>query len=169
MFANISMPLQGGDAAQAARDLSQEIRDQIRAAQQEARAAQKGQLAVPPNPPIGTTPVVQIPFDPNRSTVPRQAVGLSIAFFLTVAVILLGLPIARAIARRLDRTIAAPRVAPEISNQLNQLSQAVDAIALEVERISEGQRFTTRLLAEQQNNAQRTVLGPASGGTPAGS
>lgn len=30
-----------------------------------------------------------------------------------------------------------------------QLERAIDAIALEVERISEGQRFTTRLLAER--------------------
>ena len=33
-----------------------------------------------------------------------------------------------------------------------QLGQALDAIALEVERISEGQRFTTRLLSERRDN-----------------
>lgn len=33
--------------------------------------------------------------------------------------------------------------------RLSRLEQAVDAIALEVERISEGQRFTTKLLSEQ--------------------
>jgi hypothetical protein len=33
--------------------------------------------------------------------------------------------------------------------RLARIEQAVDAIALEVERISEGQRFTTRLLSEQ--------------------
>ena len=39
-------------------------------------------------------------------------------------------------------------------SRLSRLEQAVDAIALEVERISEGQRFTTKLLTEQtrQNN-----------------
>lgn len=37
----------------------------------------------------------------------------------------------------------------EIRDGLGQLQQAVDAIAVEVERLSEGQRFTTRLLAEQ--------------------
>jgi hypothetical protein len=35
-----------------------------------------------------------------------------------------------------------------IEERLNQLTNAVDAIAVEVERISEGQRFTTKLLAE---------------------
>jgi hypothetical protein len=32
---------------------------------------------------------------------------------------------------------------------LGQLQQAVDAIAIEVERLSEGQRFTTKLLGER--------------------
>ncbi|MGH7646917.1 MAG: hypothetical protein ACREND_02285 [Gemmatimonadaceae bacterium] len=34
-------------------------------------------------------------------------------------------------------------------NRLQHLEQAVDAIAVEIERISEGQRFTTKLLAQQ--------------------
>jgi hypothetical protein len=33
-------------------------------------------------------------------------------------------------------------------DRLGHLQQAVDAIAIEVERLSEGQRFTTKLLAE---------------------
>jgi hypothetical protein len=37
----------------------------------------------------------------------------------------------------------------EIRDGIAQLQQAVDVIALEVERLSEGQRFTTRLLSEQ--------------------
>ncbi len=37
-------------------------------------------------------------------------------------------------------------------NRLQHLEQAVDAIALEVERISEGQRFTTKLLADRQGD-----------------
>ena len=43
--------------------------------------------------------------------------------------------------------------------RLSRLEQAVDAIALEIERISEGQRFTTRLLSDQarQANAAREL------------
>ena len=37
----------------------------------------------------------------------------------------------------------------EIAHRLARLEQAVDATALEVERISEGQRFTTKLLSER--------------------
>jgi hypothetical protein len=37
----------------------------------------------------------------------------------------------------------------EIAQRLGRLEQAVDATAIEVERIAEGQRFTTKLLAER--------------------
>ena len=36
-----------------------------------------------------------------------------------------------------------------LSAQIEQLQGSLDAVALEVERISEGQRFTTKLLAER--------------------
>lgn len=39
--------------------------------------------------------------------------------------------------------------------RLSRLEQAVDAIAVEVERISEGQRFTTKLLSEQARQNSR--------------
>ena len=37
----------------------------------------------------------------------------------------------------------------ELNERLARIEQAVDAIAVEAERISEGQRFTTRLLSEK--------------------
>ncbi len=50
------------------------------------------------------------------------------------------------VVRRAKRAAAQPRVPDD---RLQRLEQAVDAIAIEVERISEGQRFTTKLLAER--------------------
>jgi hypothetical protein len=45
--------------------------------------------------------------------------------------------------------LSIPEVDPnELRDGMRQLQQAVDAIAIEVERLSEGQRFTTKLLAE---------------------
>ncbi|MEO7083338.1 MAG: hypothetical protein ABI442_05910 [Gemmatimonadaceae bacterium] len=44
----------------------------------------------------------------------------------------------------------------QIAERLARLENAVDSTALEVERISEGQRFTTKLLAE------RSLAGPRS-------
>jgi outer membrane murein-binding lipoprotein Lpp len=82
---------------------------------------------------------------------------ISIAFFIMVAVIIIGLPLARAVSRRMDRKSAGDQIPGELSAQLAQLNQSVDAIALEVERISEGQRFTARLLSEQREAARPTL------------
>lgn len=60
------------------------------------------------------------------------------------------------------RRIAPSRLAvtlEEISERLARLEQAADATALEVERISEGQRFTTKLLAERATADTRVELG----------
>jgi hypothetical protein len=100
---------------------------------------------------------ITIPPHAFDNTIPPQAVDMTVAFFLTVAVIIIGLPLARAFARRLDRRGGTAQVSNEVSSQLAHLNQAVDAIALEVERISEGQRFTTRLLSEQRDAARQTL------------
>jgi len=44
---------------------------------------------------------------------------------------------------------APDRRLAEIESRLERLQQAVDSIAIETERISEGQRFTTRLLTDR--------------------
>lgn len=72
-----------------------------------------------------------------------------IVFFVSVAVMCIGFPIARAFARRIDRDAAAPRIPQDVTARLERMEQSIDAIAVEVERISEGQRFTTRLLSER--------------------
>jgi hypothetical protein len=55
------------------------------------------------------------------------------------------------------KSSTAAQIPGEVTAQLTHLSQAVDAIALEVERISEGQRFATRLLSEQRDAARQTL------------
>jgi hypothetical protein len=49
------------------------------------------------------------------------------------------------------RAVAAMRREPQVgaSAQLDEVRNALDSIAVEIERISEGQRFTTRLVAER--------------------
>ena len=39
---------------------------------------------------------------------------------------------------------------PEVSARLTRVEQIVEATAIEIERISEGQRFTTKLLSEKK-------------------
>jgi hypothetical protein len=53
----------------------------------------------------------------------------------------------RAARAAAQEVLASTNVA--LDRNLGELTQAVDAIALEVERLSEGQRFTARLLSER--------------------
>jgi hypothetical protein len=69
--------------------------------------------------------------------------------FLAVA-IFLGGPIARAIARRLEGRGKTAPASPQDSERFERMEQAVDAIAIEVERISENQRYSTRLMSEMR-------------------
>jgi hypothetical protein len=51
--------------------------------------------------------------------------------------------------RRLEIRDRARTGAGEMDDRLLRIEQAVDAIAIEVERVSEAQRFTTKMLAER--------------------
>jgi hypothetical protein len=80
---------------------------------------------------------------------PGQITGISIVGIIGTTCI--ALPITIALARRIWRSgsrRAAAAVAPESAERMERLEQAVDAIAIEIERVSEGQRYVTRLLTE---------------------
>ena len=143
---------------QQARELTQnQVRKAVREAVAQAQGA--GRPAALPaaaqgNQPVlaGTTP----PRAENPDVIPQQAVDISLAFFLTVAVCVIGFPLARAFARLLDRRAQRPVVsAPDVTPQLRQLQESVDALAIEMERISEGQRFASKLLAERSEVAKQ--------------
>lgn len=71
----------------------------------------------------------------------------AVAFFVSAAYSINA--IARAVvAHRQAQPELQPGVTPFAEARLARIEQAVEAIALEVERISEGQRFTTKLLSE---------------------
>jgi hypothetical protein len=80
-----------------------------------------------------------------------------------VAFIIVGLPLARAFARRMDRR-GAPAPVSEITPRLDRIEQAVEAIAIEVERVSEGQRYTTKAIADWRGLPSSN----AAGGWPPG-
>jgi hypothetical protein len=87
-------------------------------------------------------------------------VWIPIVLFIMSGVTVVGVPIARAYARRLDR--AEPAVSPELASRIERMEHAIDSIAIEVERISEGQRFTTKLLADRNNADAARVSSAAS-------
>jgi hypothetical protein len=122
--------------------------DQVGAAKQALTAAKgeidaaKAQLdAARNNPMIAQT--IQPPMMP-RDIVPPQAVDIAIGFFVMVAVILVGRPLSKAFGRRIERSASAA-VAATSTEQLTRIEQAVEAMAIEVERISESQRFMAKL------------------------
>jgi hypothetical protein len=93
-----------------------------------------------------------------------DGVWIPILGIAIVPIMVIGLPIARAWVRRVERESMAPRpqLTPDITARLERMEQAIDSIAVEVERISEGQRFTTKLLAERG-----TVSAASSAAAPA--
>lgn len=72
----------------------------------------------------------------------------TIAIIASMAMVLL-IPIVIAYARRIWKRPQAVRALPiATEGRLERIEQAVEAIAIEVERVSEGQRFVTKLLSD---------------------
>lgn len=135
----------------------EQIREQVRAGLEAARAArgQGGNQRVT----IGPDGIFVNPNEPGQPTVligpraaqnmiPPQAVDISIAFFIMIAVMVVGWPIARAFGRRIERRGQVATLDAGTMEQLQRIEQAVDAMAIEVERISESQRFMAKLQHE---------------------
>ena len=93
-------------------------------------------------------------------------VMIAVSFFASVAYSIR--TIARAfIARRSEDARVENGSGSSLSDaRLARIEQSVDAIALEVERISEGQRFTTKLLSESSRPYQTPGVRQLSSNTP---
>lgn len=63
--------------------------------------------------------------------------------------------VAQAVARRSRDPREESATLMRVDDRLGRMEQAIDAMAVEVERISEGQRFTAKLLAERAPEASR--------------
>lgn len=163
-------------ARDAARDAQQEAQEAAREARAEARAEAAAQgLAIPLGPENVTVRdghvivrdrhgnIIQeinvpsggrgLPPDFPQDMPPRVQETISM-FFVTLAVIAIGIPLARAFGRWLDRRGQRPAVPADVTARLQRIEEAVETVALEVERISEGQRFTSRLMAEMRQAPQ---------------
>jgi len=80
-----------------------------------------------------------------------------------VVIMVLGFPVVRLITKWLEPRPVPPRELSTISDRLERIEAAVDAIAVEVERISESQRFTARL---QSGQAAGRLPGPGAASAP---
>ena len=107
------------------------------------RAGAYSAQTVPPRGPFGRGQFPGIDRGP--------ALALSFAAILFVIA-----PLSLAASRLMWRRATRPAVAPgatDMSTRFDRLEQAVDAIAIEIERVSEAQRFMTRLMTERSAGA----------------
>lgn len=85
----------------------------------------------------------------------RQWTAMTIVF--TVMVLC---PLALAYGRAILRRSSIPKPSPQIlenTQRLERMEQAIDSIAIEIERVTEGQRFVTQLMAKRAEPAALAV------------
>jgi hypothetical protein len=58
-------------------------------------------------------------------------------------------PLVRAWSKKIEMQGRVSLPDPEVAARLERIERTVESIAVEIERVSEGQRFTTRLLSER--------------------
>jgi hypothetical protein len=92
---------------------------------------------------------VVIPPPLPRQGPPEEFFVLS-GIFMFVVLFPLSIAYARRIWRRGAQVVS--QIPQELYERFSRLDQSVDAIAVEVERIGEGQRYLTRLYSEQQRS-----------------
>jgi hypothetical protein len=107
-------------------------------AQQAAQAATSAIAATPPP-----------AFPRSGDEVPDSVIRLVTIVLSILAIIIIGFPLSRAFGRRLDRKAAAPNADPDVARRLDRIEQAIETMAVEVERVSEAQRYSARLLTER--------------------
>ena len=73
----------------------------------------------------------------------------------------------QALANRRKSAPLPSEIVQRVDHRLSEMQQSLDAVAVEVERIAEGQRFTAKLLAERGvAGAESNAVRDAARGTP---
>jgi hypothetical protein len=91
------------------------------------------------------------PPEPVRIMGVPEETFFPLAMTLTLAVLMpIALAYTRLLWKRATAVARAPRQDPRTLDRMERLEQAVDAVAIEIERVGEAQRFQGRMLAEAQ-------------------
>jgi TolA-binding protein len=144
--------------AEEMREQAQQIREQAQRAaedalrQARAEGRQEIRVQIPPIPPIPPDHEQHTSVPPwqRDGAIPGEVVDMVGMVTFAMAAVLILRPLMRAFANRFERRGAPSAALPtEVSAHMQRLEQAIEAVAIEVERISEGQRYTTKLLAER--------------------
>jgi hypothetical protein len=90
---------------------------------------------------------------------PPEEVYVLVGIFMFIVLLPMSIAFARRIWRRSAKaTVVLP---PEMADRMASLERGLDAVALEIERIGEGQRFLTQALAERGEPAKALGAGAA--------
>lgn len=84
-----------------------------------------------------------------NNVIPPQVTDFMLIGVLGIIGMILAFPIGRAIARYIDRRGAVSKAPDDITRRLAAIDDGVQAMAVEVERLSESNRYTARLLTER--------------------
>lgn len=141
---------QAAEIREHARAQIEAAREQVEAARLQMRESAKGYTYAVTAPMAPQEPVILVPPVPPVRDIPPGWQDVYFSGLLTLAFVIVAFPIARAIARWLDRRHSRPAPLPaELSAQLSRMETAIEAMQIEVERVSESQRFLARLAADQ--------------------
>jgi hypothetical protein len=91
----------------------------------------------------------------------EAAIFVPLGAFAMITTIVVSILRYRERTRSADRQVFNPGNT-DTSLRLERIEQALEAVAVEVERISEGQRFVTKLLAERTKDAPAVGVGARS-------
>lgn len=95
---------------------------------------------------------------PEQVSADRFEVAMTIGVMLTLV---LAVPLVIAYARRLWKKSAVTlSMTPELDRRLDTIERAIETTAVEVERIGEGQRFVTQLMASRVAQEQASLGAP---------
>jgi hypothetical protein len=82
----------------------------------------------------------------------NEDIVIPIAGMLMIIILALGVPLVVSHVRRAASRDALRPGEPRGDGRLERIEQAIDAMSIEMERISEGQRFITKVLAERSGD-----------------
>ena len=136
--------------AEPATDKSVEAGLEIRVAELDKRIADVDKQLAAADKAVSTAAAVPgavVERPPEQRNGPPDEVWFLSGLFIVAVFFPLSIALARRIWRRGTPT-AATAFPTELADRLDRLDQSMDSIAIEVERIGEGQRFVTRIMSE---------------------
>ncbi|MDQ2889408.1 MAG: hypothetical protein M3R65_02490 [Gemmatimonadota bacterium] len=88
-----------------------------------------------------------------------------ISGMLMILGLALGVPLVRSYVKGVERRPRESLPSGDVVARLERIEQAIEAMATEVERVAEGQRFTTKLLSEVRSSPPALAAQNAAAGS----